>query len=92
MKNGLIHILGFLGTAGALIVTQIFTKKRTDAEAQNLVSKTYGEVLDALRQEVLRLTAKIHDLEKREIQLFERVHELENELTFFKKGRKLKAS
>ena len=65
------HLLGILGTAGgSVFLTHLFTRAKTNAEVTHLVGKTYLDALENLRKEVFRLE--------------KRVHELENELNYWK--------
>ena len=65
------HLLGILGTAGgSVFLTHLFTRAKTNAEVSHLVGKTYLDALENLRKEVFRLE--------------KRVHELENELNYWK--------
>ena len=65
------HLFGILGTAGgSVFLTHLFTRNKTNAEVSNLVGKTYIDALENLRKEVFRLE--------------KRVHELENELNYWK--------
>ncbi|MFN8406771.1 MAG: hypothetical protein U0X71_04750 [Sphingobacteriaceae bacterium] len=78
-------IWSFLGTAGGTaLLTHFFSRNKMLAETDNLVSKTYGDILENLRQEVSRLTAKMHDLEKRELLLRAHIRELETEIDHLK--------
>ena len=65
------HLLGILGTAGgSVFLTHLFTRNKTNAEVSHIVGKTYIDALENLRKEVFRLE--------------KRVHELENELNYWK--------
>ena len=81
-------LLTFLDTAGgSILVAQLFNRSKTNAErnkaiaeAMNILGKTYGDVLDSLRKEVIRLEERLNDQEKREFYLRARIRELETEI------------
>ena len=81
-------LLTFLGTAGgSILLVQWFNRSKTNAErnkaiaeAMNILGKTYGDVLDSLRKEVIRLEERLNDQEKREFYLRARIRELETEI------------
>ena len=62
--NQYTQIIGFLGSVGgAVFLTQLFNRNKTNAEVSNLVGRTYLDALENLRKEVNRLENRIHELE-----------------------------
>ena len=75
------NLLGFWGTAGgAMLLIQFFGRNRSQLETHSLFTRTYGEVLDNLRQEVSRLSAKVQEMERTEKKLLIRIENLEKEI------------
>ncbi len=57
-------IIGFLGTAGvAVFFTHLFTKNKQNAEIQNILSKTYLDIIEGMRLEIERLSNRVAELE-----------------------------
>lgn len=59
-----IKILGFLGTtSGAVFLTHLLTKGKQNIEVQNLIGKTYLDMIEGMHAEIERLRERISELE-----------------------------
>jgi cell division protein FtsB len=60
----LLKAFSFLGPAGvAAFVAHLFTKRKQQAEIQNLLGRTYLDIIESMRTEIDRLRNRITDLE-----------------------------
>lgn len=88
-------ILLVIGTGGgAAWVSAFLTKKRSNAEADQIIGKTYGALIRNLKDEITRLADRVTNQEKRELRYLEiisakdqtelslrvRIKDLENEI------------
>ncbi|TXI14813.1 MAG: hypothetical protein E6Q66_04655 [Pedobacter sp.] len=74
-------IISFLGTAGsAVLLTHLFTKNKQNMEIQNLLGKTYVDMIESMRAEIDRLRDRMSALETEINHLRDRVAALETEL------------
>lgn len=77
-------LIGFAGTAAvSSFVTNFFSKGKIKAETDNLIGKTYQEVLQNLRSEMERMSATINNMQQREVEYLKIIgqhKEVESEL------------
>lgn len=75
------HILTFLGTAGGAVwLSFLFNRNKQQIEIQNLVGKTYSDMIKEMRLEIERQKSKIEALEAKHGFFLNRIKDLEIEI------------